>query len=51
VGRDGVDHGRAADYPEPAAKWHSLGLEAGFTKAEDVFVAPTDLARAYCYRA
>jgi hypothetical protein len=45
-----VDHTRAADYPETVAKWHSLGLESGFTKAEDVFVAPTDLARVYCYR-
>jgi len=45
-----VDHMRAADYPETATKWHSLGHEAGFTKTEVVFVAPTEIAQVYCYR-
>jgi cyclopropane fatty-acyl-phospholipid synthase-like methyltransferase len=46
-----LDHIRAADYPETAARWHSLGHEAGFTRTEDVFTAPTDLSRVYCFRA
>jgi hypothetical protein len=46
-----VDHMRADDYPETAARWRSLGREAGFSKVEEVFVAPRDLSRMYCYRA
>jgi SAM-dependent methyltransferase len=46
-----VDHMRADDYPETAARWRSLGLEAGFSKVEEVFVAPRDLSRMYYYRA
>jgi SAM-dependent methyltransferase len=46
-----VDHIAAADFPETAATWHSLGHAAGFTKVDDVFTAPTNLARVYCYRA
>ena len=46
-----VDHMRAGDYPETAARWHSLGRDAGFKTSEELFVAPRDLSRMYCYRA
>jgi SAM-dependent methyltransferase len=42
-------HVRAADFPETTSQWHSLGREAGFGKVGEVFVAPTDLFRMYCF--
>jgi hypothetical protein len=45
-----VDHIHSADFPETSKKWHSLGYEAGFSKIEEVYTAPTDLGRIYCYR-
>ena len=46
-----VAHNRAADFPETLSQWLSLGREAGFAEADEVFVAPTDLARMYRFRA
>jgi SAM-dependent methyltransferase len=46
-----VAHNRAADYPETAAVWRSLGRVAGFAEADQLFVAPTELARVYRFRA
>ncbi len=40
-------HVHAADYPETDATWHTLGREAGFASAREVFAAPTDLFRLY----
>lgn len=44
-------HVRAADFPEMTSRWHSLGHEAGFCQIREVFVAPTDLFRMYCFKA
>ena len=44
-------HVRAADFPETISRWHSLGHEAGFGQIREVFVAPTDLFRMYCFKA
>jgi ubiquinone/menaquinone biosynthesis C-methylase UbiE len=43
-------HVRAADFPETNSRWHSLGREAGFSEVREVFVAPDDLHRMYCFR-
>jgi SAM-dependent methyltransferase len=44
-------HVRANDFPETASRWHSLGREAGFGCVRELFVAPTDLFRMYCFQA
>jgi len=43
-------HNRAADFPETAAGWLSLGREAGFAGADQLFTAPTGLAGMYRFR-
>jgi SAM-dependent methyltransferase len=45
------DHVRAYDFPETTSRWHSLGHEAGFNHVRELFVAPTDLFRMYCFQA
>jgi SAM-dependent methyltransferase len=42
-------HVHAADFPETDASWHRLGREAGFASVKEVFAAPTDLFRMYCF--
>lgn len=42
-------HVHAADFPETDESWHRLGLEAGFAGTKEVFAAPTDLFRMYCF--
>lgn len=42
-------HVHAADFPETDANWHALGREAGFTSVRQVFAAPTELFRMYCF--
>jgi hypothetical protein len=44
-------HVRANDFPETTSRWHSLGREAGFAQVRELFVAPTDLFRMYCFQA
>jgi SAM-dependent methyltransferase len=44
-------HAHAADFPETIAGWHTLGKDAGFSSVEEVFAAPTDLFRMFCFRA
>ena len=44
-------HVHAADFPETASQWNSLGYEAGFGKIRELFVSPTDLFRMYCFEA
>jgi hypothetical protein len=44
-------HIRAADFPETRSKWRALGHEAGFTEIRELFVAPTDINRMYCFQA
>ena len=45
------DHVRAYDFPETTSRWHSLGREAGFGRVRELFVAPTDFFRMYCFQA
>src|SRR4029079_214431 len=44
-----LSHSRASDGPEKAGTWQDLGLEAGFRNAAEIYVAPTRLARVYCF--
>jgi SAM-dependent methyltransferase len=43
-------HVASFDFPETDAGWHALGREAGFSRIETLFIAPTDLFRMYCFR-
>jgi Methyltransferase domain len=43
-------HNRSADYPETAAGWRELGIEAGFGRGHELFRAPNDLSRMYLFR-
>jgi hypothetical protein len=36
---------------ETTSQWQSLGREAGFGRVRELFVAPTDLFRMYCFQA
>jgi SAM-dependent methyltransferase len=42
-------HVHAADFPESNSTWHALGREAGFKSVREVFAAPSDLFRLYCF--
>jgi hypothetical protein len=42
---------RAYDFPETTSQWQSPGREAGFGRVRELFVAPTDLFRMYCFQA
>jgi SAM-dependent methyltransferase len=44
-------HVHANDFPETTSQWQSLGREAGFGRVRELFVAPTDLFRMYCFQA
>jgi SAM-dependent methyltransferase len=44
-------HVRENDFPETTSQWQSLGREAGFGRVRELFVAPTDLFRMYCFQA
>jgi SAM-dependent methyltransferase len=44
-------HVHASDFPEANARWHELGQQARFSQVRELFVAPTDLFRMYCFRA
>ena len=44
-------HVHASDLPETNARWHDLGQQAGFSEARELFVAPSDLFRMYCFGA
>jgi SAM-dependent methyltransferase len=43
-------HVRANDFPEATSRWQWLGCEAGFSRVQELFVAPTDLFRMYCFQ-
>jgi ubiquinone/menaquinone biosynthesis C-methylase UbiE len=47
----GRAHVYANDFPETTSRWHALGHEAGFGQVRELFVAPTNLFRVYCFRA
>jgi SAM-dependent methyltransferase len=42
-------HVHAADFPETVANWHALGRDSGFNSVREVFAAPSDLFRMYCF--
>ena len=42
-------HVRTADLPETSTVWLDLGREAGFSRARQLFVDPTDFYRLYRY--
>jgi hypothetical protein len=44
-------HVRENDFPETTSQWQSPGREAGFGRVRELFVAPTDLFRMYCFQA
>jgi SAM-dependent methyltransferase len=44
-------HVHAADFPETISGWHELGTDAGFSSVDEVFAAPTNLFRMFCFRA
>jgi SAM-dependent methyltransferase len=44
-------HVHAADFPETDTIWHSLGRDAGFAHIRELFRAPSDLFRLYCFQA
>lgn len=47
---DQIDHHvRTADLPETSAVWLDLGRRAGFSRAQEVFVDPTNFYRLYRY--
>jgi len=43
-------HVRTFDLPETVSSWIALGHDAGFTAVDELFEAPTDLFRMFCYR-
>lgn len=45
------EHVHAADYPETVSGWLRLAEEAGFGAARELFVAPSNLLRLYCFSA
>jgi ubiquinone/menaquinone biosynthesis C-methylase UbiE len=47
----GRAHVHASDFPETTSRWHALSHEAGFSQVRELFVAPTNLLRLYCFRA
>jgi hypothetical protein len=46
-----LTHVRTADFPETSSGWHALGREAGFRRVRELFVAPTNINRMYCFQA
>ncbi|MBW0000876.1 MAG: class I SAM-dependent methyltransferase [Verrucomicrobia bacterium] len=46
----GRAHVHASDFPETTSGWCALGREAGFRQVRELFVAPTNLLRLYCFR-
>jgi SAM-dependent methyltransferase len=44
-----VTHTRSCDYPETVSGWESLGYEAGFARVRELFAAPTNINRMYCF--
>jgi SAM-dependent methyltransferase len=46
----GRAHVHASDFPETASRWQALGREAGFSQVRELFIAPTNLLRLYCFR-
>ncbi|MER8692102.1 class I SAM-dependent methyltransferase [Mesorhizobium opportunistum] len=45
-----TSHVHENDHPETASTWHELGRAAAFGRVRELFVAPTDLFRLYCFQ-
>jgi SAM-dependent methyltransferase len=45
-----TSHVHENDFPETASRWHKLGREAAFNDVHEVFIAPSNLFRMYCFR-
>lgn len=45
-----TSHVHENDFPETATRWHELGRETGFNDVHEVFIAPSNLFRMYCFR-
>ena len=45
-----LDHVRSCDLPETGGDWIALAREAGFSRGEELFRAPTDLFGMFAYR-
>ena len=43
-------HHRTSDHPETDQVWRKLGMEAGFQRVDEVFRAPSNLARVYWFK-
>jgi len=43
-------HVHTADFPETTSQWHWLGRKAGFSQVRQLFVAPSNLFRIYCFQ-
>jgi ubiquinone/menaquinone biosynthesis C-methylase UbiE len=46
-----LTHVRTADHPETNSEWRSLGRQAGFSEIRELFIAPTNINRMYCFQA
>jgi ubiquinone/menaquinone biosynthesis C-methylase UbiE len=46
-----MTHIRTSDLPETVSSWIALGREAGFSAVQELYKAPTDLLRLFCYYA
>lgn len=49
--RDVWNHARGNDYPESENTWMALARNAGFAGGEELYAAPDDLTRLFCFRA
>lgn len=45
-----LEHVRSCDLPETSGDWIRLGSDAGFSKAQELYRAPTDLFGMFAYR-
>jgi hypothetical protein len=48
--KEAMKHVRTCDMPESPSSWAALGREAGFSRMDELYAAPSDLFRMYSYR-
>lgn len=46
-----TSHVHSADFPETDASWRSLGMDGGFSSVRELYAAPSNLFRLYCFAA
>lgn len=49
--QEAMRHVRTCDLPETVSEWDALGRDAGFSRISELYRAPSDLFRMFCYRA